>query len=288
MDKGILGVIGGSGLYAIEGLEVKESKALDTPFGKPSGSYRIGELQGTPIVFLARHGAGHVLTPSEVNYRANLHGFRQLGVQHLLSVSAVGSLKEEIRPGDMVLPTQFIDRTRGRVGTFFGEGAVVHVQFGDPVCSCMTAALGKVLDGLGVRYHGGGTYVAMEGPVFSTRAESELYRSWGADVIGMTAIPEAKLAREAEICYAVLALSTDYDCWHLSEEEVSVGAVLEVIRQNIEVAQQTIIGLAGNFPPPGSCSCQRALEGALLTAVESIPDQTKQRLELLAGRLFNL
>jgi len=286
MGDEILGVIGGTGLSDIEGLEGAESKELETPFGKPSGAYLCGTLHGTPVVFLPRHGPGHVLMPSEVNYRANIHGFRQLGVRYVLSVSAVGSLKEDIHPGDMVLPSQFIDRTRGRASTFFGGGAVAHVQFGDPVCPRMVDALAEVLKENRVRFHTGCTYVAMEGPVFSTRAESALYRSWSADVIGMTSIPEAKLAREAEICYATLALSTDYDCWHQTEEEVSVEAVIQLISRNISVAKQTIAGLCRRFPPEGSCKCQQALEGALLTPVGQIPVETRKRLGLLAGRFF--
>ncbi len=287
MSEEILGVIGGTGLSDIEGLEGMERKELETPFGRPSGAYLCGTLHGTRVAFLPRHGVGHVLMPSEVNYRANIHGFRQLGVRYVLSISAVGSLKEDIRPGDMVLPAQFIDRTRGRAGTFFGGGAVAHVQFGDPVCPRMVAAVATVLREGEVRFHTGCTYVAMEGPVFSTRAESELYRSWGAHVIGMTSIPEAKLAREAEICYATLALSTDYDCWHQTEEEVSVDAVIQLIAKNISVAKQTIAGLCRRFPPPGTCKCQQSLEGALLTPVDMIPGETRRRLEVLAGRFFD-
>jgi 5'-methylthioadenosine phosphorylase len=286
MSEHALGVIGGSGLYDIEGLESKKIKELDTPFGKPSAPYLTGMLHGTSVVFLPRHGPGHVLMPSEINFRANIHGFRQLGVRYLLSVSAVGSLKEGIRPGDMVLPDQFIDRTRGRQSTFFGEGVVVHVQFGEPVCPRMVRAAAAILEKNRVRFHTGCTYVAMEGPAFSTRAESELYRSWGADVIGMTSIPEAKLAREAEICYATLALSTDYDCWHQTEEEVNVGSVLEVIRKNIITAKETVAGLSEQLPPAGECKCQQALEGALLTSPDQIPEAARKRLELLAGRLF--
>jgi len=287
MSEDILGVIGGTGLSDIEGLEGAESKEIETPFGKPSGAYLCGTLQGTRVAFLPRHGPGHVLMPTEVNYRANIHGFRQLGVRYILSVSAVGSLKEDIHPGDMVLPSQFIDRTRVRTSTFFGGGAVAHVQFGDPVCPRMVETLAGVLKENRVRYHTGCTYVAMEGPAFSTRAESELYRSWGADVIGMTSIPEAKLAREAEICYATLALSTDYDCWHQTAEEVSVEAVIQLIARNIAVAKQTIAGLCRRFPPGGSCKCQQALDGALLTPLELIPDETRKRLEVLAGRFFD-
>jgi len=287
MSEQILGVIGGSGLYEMEGLCNKEIVQISTPFGEPSGPYMRGTLHDTPMVFLPRHGQGHTLMPSEINYRANIHGFRQLGVRTLLSISAVGSLSQGIKPGDMVIPTQFIDRTRGRSSTFFGEGAVAHVQFGDPVCPRLVEALARVLAGLGVPTHRGKTYVAMEGPAFSTRAESELYRSWKADVIGMTSLPEAKLAREAEICYATLALSTDYDCWHLTEEAVSVKAVLKVIAQNVSVARQTINGLAKAFPLPGEeCKCQTALDGALLTHPEQVPESTRKKLSLLTGRFF--
>lgn len=286
MQQHKLGVIGGSGLYDMEGLENRQSHRLSTPFGEPSGEYLSGNLGACPVVFLARHGAGHRLLPSEINYRANIHGFRQLGVRYLLSVSAVGSLREDIHPGDIVLPDQFIDRTRGRQATFFGEGAVAHVQFGDPVCPSMLELLDRILQKLGISHHRGGTYVAMEGPAFSTRAESELYRSWGADIIGMTSIPEAKLAREAEICYTTMALCTDYDCWHEVEQEVSVEAVLKVIKSNIATAKQVITALAGQFPPQGSCGCQRALENTLLTNPECIPDQTKERLRLILGRFI--
>jgi 5'-methylthioadenosine phosphorylase len=287
MSADILGIVGGSGLYDIEGLTDKDFVKIETPFGQPSGEYLTGVLAGTKIVFLPRHGIGHTLLPSEINFRANIHGFRQLGVRHILSVSAVGSLKPEVRPGDLVIPDQFIDRTRGRQSTFFGQGVAAHVQFGDPVCPAMVNALDQALKNLGIPYHRGGTYVAMEGPAFSTRAESELYRSWSADVIGMTSIPEAKLAREAEICYATLALSTDYDCWHLSEEEVSVESVLAVIKQNITSAKKTVTKLAQNFPPSEACRCQQALEGALLTKPEQIPESARQRLNLLLERFFD-
>jgi len=282
----ILGIIGGSGLYGIEGLADRRAVELETPFGRPSDAYQTGVLGGVRVVFLSRHGAGHRLTPSEVNYRANIHGFRQLGVRHLLSFSAVGSLKEDIRPGDMVLPDQFFDRTKGRPASFFGDGLVAHVTFGEPICPVMSAAVAGVLDGLGGRYHRGGTYVCMEGPVFSTRAESNFYRSLGAAVIGMTNLPEAKLAREAEMCYATLALATDYDCWHASEAEVSVDAVLKVFEQNVAMAKRAIQGLVTRFPPAGKCGCQRALEGAIISSLEHVPPETRARLELLAGRFF--
>jgi 5'-methylthioadenosine phosphorylase len=286
VGDGILGIIGGSGLYAIEGLAGMESVELDTPFGRPSDAYLTGLLGGVRVAFLSRHGAGHRLMPSEVNYRANIHGFRQLGVRHLLSFSAVGSLREDIRPGDMVLPDQFFDRTKGRPASFFGDGLVAHVTFGDPVCPTLSASVAEVLEGLGVRFHRGGTYVCMEGPVFSTRAESNFYRSLGAAVIGMTNLPEAKLAREAEMCYATLALATDYDCWHASEAGVSVDAVLKVFEQNVAMAKRAIQGLVTRFPPVGECGCQRALEGAMISSLERVPPETRARLELLAGRFF--
>ncbi len=286
MKKATLGIIGGSGLYDIEGLTGTKLKKIDTLFGKPSGPYLTGVLQGTPVVFLPRHGPKHTLLPSEINFRANLHGFRQLGVRHLLSVSAVGSLKETIHPGDLVLPTQFFDRTKDRPSTFFGDGVVAHVGFGDPVCPVMVDTIAAILKQMEVPFHRGGTYVCMEGPMFSTRSESLFYRSLGADVIGMTNLPEAKLAREAEMCYAALALATDYDCWHVSEESVSAGAVLEVMRTNIANTRKVIRQLAQDFPPAHPCGCQRALEGAIVTNPRNIPLKTKQRLKLLAGRFF--
>ncbi len=286
MGKEILGIIGGSGLYQIEGLSERREEVVHTPFGEPSGPYLSGVLEGTPVVFLPRHGPRHTLLPSEINYRANIHGFRQLGVRSLLSVSAVGSLKEDIRPGDMVLPDQFFDRTKDRQATFFGEGVVAHVQFGDPVCSCLLDAVHKVLRDMGARVHRGGTYVCMEGPIFSTRAESQFYRKMGFDVIGMTNLPEAKLAREAEMCYCSLALSTDYDCWHQSEEAVSAGAVLEVFRKNLDTARAAIRGLARAFPLQRSCACQSSLDGAIVTRPEAVPPETRERLRLLAGRFL--
>jgi len=286
MGKEILGIIGGSGLYQIEGMSERREEVVRTPFGEPSGPYLSGVLEGTPVVFLPRHGPRHTLLPSEINYRANIHGFRQLGVRSLLSVSAVGSLKEDIRPGDMVLPDQFFDRTKDREASFFGEGVVAHVQFGDPVCPCLLDEVHRVLGEMGARVHRGGTYVCMEGPIFSTRAESMFYRKMGFDVIGMTNLPEAKLAREAEMCYASLALSTDYDCWHQSEEAVSAGAVLEVFRKNLDTARTAIRGLARRFPPRRTCACQSSLEGAIVTQREAVPQATRERLRLLAGRFL--
>jgi 5'-methylthioadenosine phosphorylase len=286
VGEAILGIIGGSGLYDIEGLEERREVAVETPFGAPSDPYLTGVLDGVRVAFLARHGAGHRLLPSEINYRANIHGFRQLGARHLLGFSAVGSLRDDIHPGDLVLPDQYFDRTKGRPATFFGDGLVAHAAFGDPVCPCLGEALAQTLGELGATHHRGGTYVCIEGPMFSTRAESVFYRALGASVIGMTNLPEAKLAREAEMCYASLALATDYDCWHASEAAVSVDAVLKVFRQNIATARRAIRGLVRRFPPAGTCACQSALEGAVMTAPERIPAEARERLALLLARFF--
>jgi 5'-methylthioadenosine phosphorylase len=288
-DTIVLGVIGGSGLYEMDELQDVERHVLSTPFGEPSGPYTAGNLPrsgGDPLraVFLPRHGLGHVLLPGEINYRANAHGFKQLGVTHLLSISAVGSLREKIVPGHVVLPDQFIDRTKGRATSFFGAGAVAHVQFGDPTTDSLRERVLAAVQAEGATAHDGGTLVVMEGPAFSTRAESELYRSWGADVIGMTALPEAKLAREAEMAYAVLALSTDYDCWHEAEEEVSVDAVMAVVKQNVQLARRVVCKLADGLPQlTGELPYPRALEGAILTNPRSMPAVTRERLDLIIG-----
>ena len=289
----VLGVIGGSGLYAMDELEEVERVRVETPFGEPSGAYTVGKLPrpgGAPLraVFLPRHGAGHILLPGEINYRANIHGFKQLGVTHLLAVSAVGSLQADIVPGHAVVPDQVIDRTKGRESTFFGHGCVAHVQFGDPfdtgLRSVVIDAAAEVLAGSGQKLHRQGTMIVMEGPAFSTRAESELYRRWGGDIIGMTALPESKLAREAEIAYAVLATSTDYDCWHQEEDEVSVEAVIAIIKANVARARAIVLELAKRLP----ASCKdlpwpRALQGALITDPLKIPAVTRERLDLIAG-----
>ena len=285
----VLGVVGGSGLYEIDGLTAAREVALETPFGPPSDVYTVGLLPregGPPLraVFLPRHGRGHVLLPSEINYRANVHGFKQLGVTHLLSVSAVGSLREHIAPGHVVAPDQFIDRTTRRIATFFGDGVVAHAQMGDPVDAQLRARLVAAARGEGATVHDGGTCIVMEGPAFSTRGESELYRSWGASVIGMTALPEAKLAREAEIAYAMLALSTDYDCWHVSESEVSVADVVAVLHKNVALSRRIIRALAAGLP--ARCDAlpyPRALAHAIITAPEKVPAATRERLDLILG-----
>ncbi len=279
-----LGVIGGSGLYSMDDLTDVTEVVVDTPFGAPSDALITGRLGETEVVFLPRHGRGHVLTPSEVPYRANIWALKRTGCDWVLSISAVGSLKEEIVPGHMVVVDQFIDRTRGRPSTFFGDGCVAHAQFGDPVCATLRAMLLEATAGLQTTVHDGGTYVCMEGPAFSTRAESNLYRSWGASVIGMTNLPEAKLAREAELSYATLALSTDYDCWHQGHDEVSVEAVVATIGRNVAAAQQVIRALAPRVAAhEGRCPQHGSLAGAILTNPAHIPAATRRKLDLLIG-----
>lgn len=285
MSQTTIGVIGGSGLYEIEGLTDIREVTLATPFGTPSDSFVTGILHGVKMVFLPRHGKGHRLLPSEVPYRANIHGMKQLGVQRIISVSAVGSMKEAIAPGHIVIPDQFFDRTLGkRDATFFGNGVVGHVQFADPVCRELSAVLAKAARKVGATIHEGGTYLCIEGPNFSTRAESYIYRSWGVDVIGMTNIPEARLAREAEICYATVALATDYDCWHDSHDDVSVDAILEIIRQNVATARSIISQSVQSLSREPSCGCGEALRYALMTDPARIPAQTRKDLELLIGK----
>ncbi len=280
-----IGVIGGSGLYEIEGLTDIEEVQIDTPFGQPSDSYILGTLNGVKMVFLPRHGRGHRLLPSEVPYRANIYGMKKLGVQRIISVSAVGSMKEQIVPGHIVIPDQFFDRTQGkRASTFFGNGIVGHVQFADPVCKDMSQLLYRAAQAAGATVHYGGTYLCIEGPNFSTRAESNIYRGWGVEVIGMTNIPEARLAREAEICYGTVALATDYDCWHDSHDDVSVEAVLAIIKQNVEKARQIIMQATRALDSCPSCSCSTALQYAIMTDPTAIPDKTKRDLEPIVGK----
>ena len=282
-EQATLGVIGGSGLYELDGLADVRRIRLSTPFGEPSDEYVVGTLAGRRLAFLPRHGRGHRILPSELNFRANVHGMKQLGVVQLLSVGAVGSLREEIAPGHLVVPDQFLDRTFGRRATFFGDGVVAHVQLGDPVCARLARAVTAAAETTGATVHRGGTYVCMEGPQFSTRAESNLYRSWGAHVIGMTNLQEAKLAREAELCYASLALSTDYDCWHESEAEVDAASILEVLHANADRARHTVAELAATLPD-GDCACRHALAAAIVTDRASIPATARERLQLIAGK----
>jgi 5'-methylthioadenosine phosphorylase len=275
----MIGVIGGSGLYEMEGLEQIKEEFLDTPFGKPSDAYITGTLNGVKMVFLPRHGRGHRYLPSEVNYRANIYGMKQLGVERIISVSAVGSLKEAIVPGHIVVPDQFIDRTKGtRESTFFGEGVVAHVSFADPTCACLSDKLFRAAQKAGAVTHKGGTYICMEGPAFSTRAESFMYRGLGGDIIGMTNLTEAKLAREAEICYGVIALSTDYDCWHDSHDDVTVDAILAIIHQNVTMAKEIIRHAVSDAVLEQSCSCSSTLQHAIVTDRTRIPPETIVKL----------
>ena len=289
METPVVGVIGGSGLYEIEGIEQVEEITLDTPFGAPSDAYITGILDGVKMVFLPRHGRGHRLLPSEVNYRANIFGMKQLGVTRIISVSAVGSMKEQIVPGHIVIPDQFFDRTQGkRASTFFGGGIVGHVQFADPVCADLAGLLQGAARDVGATVHGGGTYICIEGPNFSTRAESTIYRSWGVDIIGMTNIPEARLAREAEICYATVALATDYDCWHEGHDDVSVEAVLTIIRQNVTTARAIIKKAVGQIRQHQSdCNCDKALEFAIMTDKNLIPADTRRALAPIIGKYLD-
>ena len=284
MNQAEIGIIGGSGLYAMPGLSNVREERLTTPFGDPSDALILGELEGRRVAFLARHGRGHTLLPSELNFRANIFAMKMLGVERILSVSAVGSLKEEHKPTDFVMPDQFIDRTFARVGTFFGDGIVAHVAFGNPVCATVAAAFGEACKAVGVVGKNGGTYVCMEGPQFSTRAESNLYRSWGADVIGMTNLQEAKLAREAEICYATMAMVTDYDCWREGHDDVTVDQVVAVLHQNAENAAKVVRAAVAEMPAQRTCACGDALKYAILTDRKAIPAEARQKLALLLDK----
>ena len=282
-----IGIIGGSGLYNLKELDKVKNIQIDTPFGKPSSDFLTGEIHDIPVVFIPRHGIGHVLLPTEIPFRANIWGFKKLGVTHLISVGAVGSLKEEIIPGHIVFPDQFIDLTRHRTSTFFGNGIVAHVQFGDPVCPKLSEKLVQSAQTVGASIHLGGTYICMEGPAFSSRAESLLYRSWGADVIGMTNAQEAKLAREAEMSFASIALATDYDCWHVSESEVNVEDIIKVMHENVETARRIIVETMRNLTIDFPNSQQDALKFALLTEKSKIPKKTRNDLDLFIGRYLD-
>src|SRR5256714_14071710 len=279
-----IGIIGGSGLYEMAELTDREEKTVSTPFGDPSGPYVIGTLGGKRVAFLARHGVGHRLLPSELNFRANIYGFKVLGVERILSASAVGSLKQEYKPLDIVVPDQFFDRTRGRISTFFGRGLVAHVAFAHPVCGAVSRIVADAASAVGATVHRGGTYVNMEGPQFSTLAESRLYRSWGMDVIGMTNLQEAKLAREAEICYATLALVTDYDCWHPDHDSVTVDLIVANLLQNAETAKKTIAEAVSRLDGARTCACKDALATAIITQPSLVPEQTKKDLAPIIGK----
>jgi 5'-methylthioadenosine phosphorylase len=284
MTAPTIGIIGGSGLYDMAELTDREETTISTPFGNPSGPYVTATLRGTRVAFLARHGVGHTILPSELNFRANLFGFKLLGVERILSASAVGSLKHDYKPLDIVVPDQFFDRTRGRISTFFGRGIVGHVAFGHPVCGDLAAVAADAAAAVGATVHRGGTYVTIEGPQFSTLAESKLYRAWGMDIIGMTNLQEAKLAREAEICYATLALVTDYDCWHPDHDSVTVDLIIANLMQNAATAQRAIAEAVGRLKGARTCGCRDALASAIITRPEDVPATIKRELAPIIGK----
>ncbi len=288
MGKTTLGIIGGSGFYQMPGLDRVEQMVLNTPFGAPSDSYYLGSIGDTDVVFLSRHGKGHRLLPSEINFRANVFGMKQLGVERLVSVSTAGSMKEDIKPGHLIVPDQFIDRTFRRASTFFGNGIVAHVSLADPVCADLSRALTAAGKAAGAPIRAGGAYLCIEGPQFSTRAESNCYRSWGVDVISMTAMQEARLAREAELCYATLVLVTDYDCWHQSVKAVDIAEILRVMRLNVDVARKTVLNLARTLSAtPRTCSCADALKNAIITERSIIPPKVAADLRPIIGRYLD-
>ncbi len=282
--KAEIGIIGGSGLYSMPGFETAEEVVCESPWGSPSDRYAVGKLCGREVAFLARHGRGHRISPSEINYRANIYGFKTLGVQRIISLSAVGSLKEEHRPLDFVIPDQFYDRTKGRPSTFFGDGLVVHISLADPVCSHLSAVVHKACLAEGIKAKLGGTYLCMEGPQFSTKAESNVYRSMGMDVIGMTNLQEAKLAREAEICYTTVAMVTDYDCWHPDHDAVTVNEIVANLMKNAENACKVVARSVTSMPATRECKCGSALSHAIITDRSLVPETTRKKLELLVGK----
>ncbi len=284
--KADIGIIGGSGLYSMPGFELEHEVSLETPWGPPSDAYVVGRLAGREVAFLARHGRGHRLSPSEINYRANIYGFKALGVERIISLSAVGSLQEEHRPLDFILPDQFFDRTRGRPSTFFGDGLVAHVSFADPVCPQLAEVVHAACLAAGVRARRGGTYLCMEGPAFSTKAESNVYRSWGMDVIGMTNLQEAKLAREAELCYVTVAMVTDYDCWHPHHDAVTVNEIIANLMKNAENAAKVVARAVAGMPAGRACQCGSALAHAIITDRRLVSEATRKKLELLVGKYF--
>jgi len=284
MAEKVVGVIGGSGLYEMEGLEDIQTVSLKTPFGNPSDAYIVGRLEGVKVVFLPRHGKGHRIQPSSLNFRANIYGMKKLGVQWIIGVSAVGSMKESIHPGEMVVPNQFIDQTKGRPNTFFDDGIVGHISFADPVCPTLSQILYDAGKEVGAKVHQDGTYICIEGPQFSTRAESRLYRTWGVDIIGMTNLPEARLAREAEICYSTIAFATDYDCWHEAAGDVSIGDVLRILAESTKTAKSAIRQAIKHLPEKRECLCANALEYAVITGKKFIPEKTKKDLEPIIGK----
>jgi 5'-methylthioadenosine phosphorylase len=282
--KATIGIIGGSGLYAMPGFEAHQEIAIDTPWGSPSEKFVVGSLAGREVAFLSRHGRGHRISPSELNFRANIWGMKTLGVERIVSLSAVGSLKEEHHPLDFVIPDQFFDRTRGRNSTFFGDGLVAHISFADPVCPQVAEVARESCNEAGVPVVKGGTYLCMEGPAFSTKAESNIYRSWGMDVIGMTNLQEAKLAREAEICYVTIAMVTDYDCWHPEHDAVTVNDIIGNLTKNAENAARVVAEAVARMPGERTCKCGSALAHALITDRKAIPESTRKKLDLLIGK----
>jgi 5'-methylthioadenosine phosphorylase len=287
MASAPIGILGGSGLYEMEGFSGRKEVRLDTPFGPPSDAFVTGTLEGREAVFLSRHGRGHRVSPSEINYRANVWGMKKLGVEFLVAISACGSLRKEIEPGDFVVIDQLIDRTRGRKATFFEDGVVAHIMFADPITEELAGPLADAAEKAGARVHRGGTYLCMEGPAFSTRAESNLYRSWGADVIGMTNLTEAKLAREAELAFATLALATDYDCWHDDHDDVTVEEVIRTLQANVSRAKETVRELCRSFPEDLENPHRGELATAILTSKDRVPPEARERLDLLVGRYLD-
>ena len=280
-----IGIIGGSGLYDIEGIKDIKLVQLETPFGQPSDKFILGSLEGREVAFLPRHGRGHKILPSELNYRANIYAMKRLGVERIISVSAVGSFKEEIKPRDFLLPDQFLDRTnQARKTTFFGQGIVAHIAFAEPVCPVLSNILYQAAKEIGITAHPKGTYLNMEGPAFSTQAESYLYKSWGMDVIGMTNMPEARLAREAEICYVTLAMVTDYDCWHAEEETVSVDLIIQTVKKNVQNAKSLIKAAIAKIPYKRNCLCSCALKNTIVTSPKEIPAEVKKKLDIIIGK----
>jgi 5'-methylthioadenosine phosphorylase len=288
VSEAAVGIIGGSGLYELEGLADVRWRSVRTPFGDPSDEYCVGTFDGRRVIFLPRHGRGHRLTPTELNFRANIWGLKSLGAEWVVSISAVGSMKETIHPLDLVIPDQFFDATRRRISTFFGDGIVAHVGMADPVCGALASTIEKAARATGATVHRGGTYVCIEGPQFSTKAESHIYRSWGVDVIGMTNMPEAKLAREAELCYATLALATDYDVWHETHEAVSVDTVIRNLMQNVATARDVLRRVIPALAGPRTCACPSLLQNAVITSPAVFPHATRRRLDLLLGKYFPL
>ncbi len=283
MPQAKIGVIGGTGLYEIEGIEDIEEISIETPFGKPSDKIVVGRLEGVGVAFLPRHGRGHRIMPSEVPFKANIYALKSLGVEHIIAINSCGSFREELKPGDLVIPDQIIDRTKARTSTFFGEGIVAHIPFAEPFCPVLSRVLFETARDIGATVHPRGTFVVMEGPAFSTRAESRLYRSWGADIIGMTVLPEAKLAREAEICYASIACVTDYDSWHERKEAVTAETILEILHKNVDTSKRIIKHALSKIPEERHCECATALKTAIVTSPELIPPEQKEKLKLLIG-----